>query len=72
MPLMATRLQRMWSHFKLSVPSWSEDRVYLSRWKQCVSLTSDEFGPVVGHMYVNQMAADWTNSWVSVQINSIL
>ena len=129
MPLITTRFQRMWNHFKLSIPNlgschsdqfkvslwmkfrlnpaklwkcskfafelnsapklcwlsaskfqfemdrWAlcqsltchlgEERIYLTRWKHCVSLVNDGFGLVAAHMYVTQLAANWSNSWVS-------
>lgn len=31
MPLITTRFQKMWTHFKLSVPNLGEERIYLTR-----------------------------------------
>lgn len=41
------------------------------RWKQCVSLANEGFGLVTAHMYVTQLASDWTNTWILQLIDEL-
>ncbi|XP_057372654.1 membrane metallo-endopeptidase-like 1 isoform X1 [Daphnia carinata] len=64
MPLITTRFLKMWTNFKQSVPNLGEERIYLTRWKQCVALVNEGFGLVAAHLYVTKMASNWTNTWI--------
>lgn len=52
MPYLNQKFSRMYSEFRREVPDPLEsNRIYFSRWKECVAITNDGFGLVLGSLY---------------------
>lgn len=55
MPYLNQRFSRMHAEFRREVPDPNDStRTYFSRWKECVAITNDGFGMVLGSLYVTK------------------
>ncbi|GAB6032160.1 NEDD8 protease Nep2 [Chamberlinius hualienensis] len=54
MPYLNRRFSRLYADFRREVPDPNESsRTYFSRWKECVAITNEGFGMVLGSLYAN-------------------
>ncbi|CAG7723309.1 unnamed protein product [Allacma fusca] len=56
LPYLGNKFLQIWMEFMKDVPqsNANEERLHLSRWKQCASIVNDGFGMAMAHLYVQQ------------------
>ncbi|XP_059472618.1 neprilysin-1-like [Neocloeon triangulifer] len=52
MPYLGNKFLQIWIEFRKDVPDANEDKLYLSRWKQCANIVNEGLGLAVGNLYV--------------------
>ncbi|XP_046407167.1 neprilysin-1-like isoform X2 [Ischnura elegans] len=52
MPYLGNKFLQIWMEFRKDVPDMNEDKLYLSRWKQCANIVNEGLGLAVGSLYI--------------------
>ncbi|XP_042888704.1 neprilysin-1-like [Penaeus japonicus] len=52
MPYISNYFQQLWQQFRSEVPDPTEERTYISRWKECAAVVNEGFGAALARMYV--------------------
>lgn len=68
MPYISNYFQQLWQQFRSEVPDPTEERTYISRWKECGAVVNEGFGAALARNYVE----DYYDHTISYKIDNLV
>ncbi|XP_063853940.1 neprilysin-1-like isoform X2 [Scylla paramamosain] len=68
MPFISNYFQQLWQQFRSEVPDPTEERTYISRWKECAAVVNEGFGAALARNYVEE----YYDSSISFKIDNLV